>query len=847
MTIRSRGRLLLTSALSCAVVALAAQASSPKPVGGSAADLAWLRYGRVSDAGPSHIPPFPDQIVVLGTDPVLTTAGEELAAGLERLSGRRPRVVTQAADGRSIVLGTLPALSAAAMPATPPRPLGPEDFWITEHPGGSLLVAGLTARGVLYGAFALVRQLAIDPTARFDAGPQGPAAAIRWVNHWDNLDGTIERGYAGRSIFFTNGAVAGDLSRARAYARLLASVGVNGCTINNVNADTRVLMPAFLPQLARVADAFRPYGVRLSVSVDFSSPTRLGGLDTFDPLDPRVAAWWRTTADAVYGAVPDLGGFVLKADSEGRLGPSAYGRTHADAANVIARALASHDGVLLYRGFVYDHHMDWRNPANDRAKAAYDNFTMLDGQFDANVVLQVKHGPIDFQVREPASPLFAALGRTNQAIEVQITQEYTGQQRHVVFLAPMWQEVLDFDMHADGRATSVAQLVTGRAFGRPLGGFVGVSNVGLASNWLGHDLAPANLYAFGRLSWDPAIRSERIADEWARLTFGPDTAVSAAVSGILMDSWPAYEHYTGPLGAGTLTDIINIHYGPGVESSERNGWGQWHRADEKGVGMDRTVATGTGYIGQYPAPVARMYESLETCPDALLLFMHHVPYTHVLHSGKTVVQHIYDSHYDGAAEAAPFVERWRALEGRVDPPRYRAVLAGLEYQAGHAVVWRDAVCQYFRRLSGIRDAAGRVDDMPGRLEAEDAQLTGYAPVDVVPWETASRGRAVACAAADRRCAAAWRYRGAEGVFDLHVLYYDERDGASRYRLLAAGRLVAEWTADDTLPTSVPDGHSATRRRLPSVRIAPGEEIRIEAVADAQEQAVLDYVELVPHR
>jgi alpha-glucuronidase len=489
--------------------------------------------------------------------------------------------------------------------------------------------------------------------------------------------------------------------------------------------------------------------------------------------------------------------------------------------------------------------MDWRNPRNDRARAAFDNFRARDGQFADNVVLQVKHGPIDFQVREPASPLFAALRKTNQVIELQITQEYTGQQRHVVFLAPMWQEVLDFDMHAGRSGTPVAQLVTGRTFARPLGGFVGVSNVGLAANWLGHDLALANLYAFGRLAWDPSLRADRIADEWSRLTFGADPAVAPVVRALLMDSWPGYEGYTGPLGAGTLTDIINIHYGPGVESSERNGWGQWHRADEKGVGMDRTVAAGTGYIGQYSAPVASMYESRESCPDALLLFMHHVPYTHVLHSGKTVIQHIYDSHYAGAAEAAGFVERWRSLEGRVDAARYRDVLAHLEYQAGHAVVWRDAVCGWFRRTSGIPDAAGRVERVPGRLEAETAQLAGYAPVDVTPWETASQGKAVACGTAQRGCNAAWRHAGAAGLFDLHVLYYDERDGVSRFQLFVDGRPSGAWTADDSFPTTVPDGHSATRRRFRALRLAAGNEIRIEAVPDAGERAVLDYIELVP--
>jgi len=811
-----------------------------------AGDLAWLRYGRTQDAPNSILTTIPAQIAVLGTHALVQTAATELATAIEQLSAHRPRLVAGPADGASITLGTLDAVEAAGMPVRPSIRLGAEGYSIAARPGGSFVMAGQDPQGVLYGTFALARQLALDPAARVTAESQTPSAPVRWVNHWDNLDGTVERGYAGRSIFFENGRVLDDLSRVREYARLLASVGINGCTVNNVNADTRIITQEFLPQLARLASAFRPYGIRLSISVDFSSPRKLGGLDTFDPLDARVAGWWRSKADEIYRAVPDLGGFVLKADSEGRLGPSAYGRTHAEAANAIARGLAPHGGILLYRGFVYDHHMDWRDLRNDRAKAAYDNFKALDGQFDANVVLQVKHGPIDFQVREPVSPLFAALRRTNQAIELQIAQEYTGQQRHAVFLAPMWQEVLDFDMQADGRpGTRVARLVTGRAYGRPLGGFVGVSNVGRAPNWLGHDLAVANLYAFGRLAWDPSLRAERIADEWSRLTFGRDPAVLKVTSGILMDSWPAYERYTGPLGAGTLTDIINIHYGPGIESSERNGWGQWHRGDEKGIGMDRTVATGTGYIGQYPPIIAKLYESLETCPDDLLLFMHHVPYTHVLHSGKTVIQHVYDTHYEGAAQAAGFVERWRTLEGRVDPGRFHAVLARLEYQAGHAIVWRDAVCQWFRRMSGIPDAAGRVDHVPGRLEAENAQLEGYTPTDITPWETASRGKAVACAEGATSCAVMWRHQGPAGVFDFSVLYYDERDGASRYRLITSGRTVAEWTADDTLPTIVPDGHSATRRTFRGIRLGSGEEIRIEAVPDAGERAVVDYIEMTP--
>ncbi len=298
-----------------------------------------------------------------------------------------------------------------------------------------------------------------------------PYAPIRWVNEWNNIDGSIERGYGGRSIFWEGGHIREDLSRVSEYGRLLASLGINGISINNVNANPLVLSPEFVPQVARVADVLRPWGVRLALAIDFGSPQSLGKLPTYDPLDPAVIAWWKARADDLYKAIPDFGGFVLKADSEGRVGPSAYGRTHADAANVVARALAPHGGVIFYRGFVYDHHMDWNNPKNDRARAAYDNFRPLDGQFDANAIIQIKHGPIDFQVREPSSPLFGALERTNQAIELQITQEYMGQARHTVFLPPMWKETLDFDMHVGaGGPSPVKAIVSGKTFHRPLGG-----------------------------------------------------------------------------------------------------------------------------------------------------------------------------------------------------------------------------------------------------------------------------------------------------------------------------------------------------------------------------------------
>src|SRR5262245_51941983 len=504
---------------------------------------AWLRYSAIEPEQKDRYNAVPRRVLLLGDSVVLKTARDEAIRGLTSMLGEPVTALTERGSGSIILMGTLDRVRAIVDDPGVPTQLRADGFWLGRaimKQGPALVVAGQSDRGVLYGAFALLRRVGARADLAQINDREEPAAPVRWINHWDNLDGTIERGYAGRSIFFENGRVADDLTRVQDYARLLASVGINGLTINNVNANPQVIADAFLPQLKRVADVLRPWGITLSVSIDFSSPRRIGGLDTFDPLDARVAAFWKDRVDAIYRAVPDLGGVVLKADSEGRLGPSAYGRTHADAANVIARALAPHGGLIFYRGFVYDHLMDWRNPKNDRARAAYDNFHALDGRFDANVVLQIKHGPIDFQVREPASPLFGALKNTNQAIELQITQEYLGQQRHVCFIVPMWKRVLDFDMQAKGTGTSVKSLVSGRVFGRRLGGFVGVSNVGRDTNWLGHDLAMANLYGFGRLAWNPGLSPQQIADDWTRLTFGNDPQVVETVTGILLDSWPAY-------------------------------------------------------------------------------------------------------------------------------------------------------------------------------------------------------------------------------------------------------------------------------------------------------------------
>jgi alpha-glucuronidase len=536
---------------------------------------------------------------------------------------------------------------------------------------------------------------------------------------------------------------------------------------------------------------------------------------------------------------------VVKADSEGRLGPSVYQRSAADAANVIARALKPHGGIVFYRAFVYDHHLDWTNLKNDRAKAAYDIFHPLDGKFDDNVIVQIKYGPIDFQVREPVSPLFGGLEHTNTGIELQVTQEYTGQQRHTCFLVPMWKQILDFDLRVNNSSTPVKEIIAGNSFHRPTGGYIGVVNVGLDQNWLGNHLAMANLYGFGRLAWNPNLTSEEIVEEWTRLTFGNDPEVVRTISQIQLASWNVYESYTGTLGLQTLTNILGPHYGPGPESQEGNGWGQWIRAEKDAVGMDRSVATGTGFVGQYSPEAQKLYESVTNTPDELLLFFHHVPYTYKLHSRKTVIQSIYDSHYDGAEKVSQFVNEWKSLHSLIDDARYNDVLAQLTYQSGHAIVWRDTIDAWFQRISGVPDGQGRVGNHPHRTEAELMELEGYIPIDVIPWEGASGGKGVVCPETKQVCKAKLRFAGSPGRYEIDVEYFDQNNGASKYQLFVGDRIVDTWIADGHLPATQPNADSSTRHRISGVTLRPGDEIRIAGIPDEGERAPLDYVEIYP--
>lgn len=708
----------------------------------------WLRYER--------LPPdlleqaaVPSRIVALNEtegSPVYT-AGLEVQEGLAGILGADVEITRakhfdpgdayQSGLGPEVIVGTQDAFPKSYVSdlGLETSTLKEDGFFLYRDEGrsGAVVVVGQNERGALYGAFEYLSILAqgMEGSKELRSVANNPSAPIRWVNQWDNMDGTIERGYAGLSIFFANGTVREDLSRVAPYARLLASVRVNAIIVNNVNADAKLLSDENMAGLTRIADLMRPWGVQIGISLNFASPMDYGGLSTFDPLDQGVIQWWTDVTVSLYAHVPDLVGYLVKASSEGQPGPLTYNRTLAEGANMFARAAAPHGGIIMFRAFVYDHHLSYLDWYNDRANAQVEFFGELDGQFDDNVVVQIKYGPIDFQVREPVSPLFAHLRHTATVMELQVAQEYLGQQCHLVYLPPLWREILDFDLRVDGERSLVGgDILTGERFGQRLSGYAAVVNVGLNATWLGSHLAMSNLYAYGATAWDPSADPEDTLEAWSRLTFGAGAGVSDVrdtVRAMSMASWPAYENYTGNLGVQTLTDITGPHYGPNPASQDHNGWGQWTRADGEGIGMDRTARNGTANAAQYPAEVAAVYEDVDATPEDLLLWFHHVPWTRELRGkGRTVIQWFYDAHFAGAETVAAFPGMWEGVRDAVDAERWGDVMFRLEYQAGHAIVWRDAVTQFYRNMSGIEDERGRVGLLlPGGRDEDGSSDNDY--------------------------------------------------------------------------------------------------------------------------
>jgi alpha-glucuronidase len=429
-------------------------------------------------------------------------------------------------------------------------------------------------------------------------------------------------------------------------------------------------------------------------------------LETADPLDEKVREFWKKTADLIYEHIPYFGGFVVKADSENRPGPFTYNRTHADGANMLAEALKPHGGLVFWRCFVYNNHQDWRDRKTDRARAAYDHFEPMDGEFAENVVLQIKNGPMDFQVREAVSPLFGALKNTNQALEFQIAQEYTGQQKHICYLVPLWKEVLEFDTYATGEGSTVQEVLTEYPTNPTSNGIVAVVNTGMDKNWTGHKLAQANLFGYGRLIWDATLSPEEIVEEWISATYQLSNEGKETLKEILLSSWETYEKYTSPLGLGWMVQPGH-HYGPSPEGYEYDMWGTYHYTNRNGTGVDRTLATGTGYARQYYDQNFEKYENIETCPEELLLFFHHVSYDYKLKNGKTLIQHIYDTHFEGYEKVVEYQEKWEKLKSEVDEESYQNVKERLEEQLRSAREWRDQINTYYYRHSGVEDEKGR--------------------------------------------------------------------------------------------------------------------------------------------
>ncbi|WP_071146093.1 alpha-glucuronidase [Bacteroides ihuae] len=618
------------------------------------------------------------------------------------------------------------------------KKLGEEGFTIrTSADGKKITVASFGEAGILYGVYHLLRlQQTGELTAQLNIS-ESPSYKIRVLNHWDNLDRTVERGYAGRSLWHWEQLPDTLSPRYEEYARANASIGINATVLNNVNATPQMLSREYLQKVKALAGVFRPYGIKVYLSINFSSPAELSGLSTSDPLDTSVRCWWKEKVNEIYRLIPDFGGFLVKANSEGLPGPQDFGRTHADGANMLADALQPHGGIVMWRAFVY-------SPGDsDRAKQAYQEFMPLDGKFRDNVIIQVKNGPIDFQPREPFSPLFGAMKQTAVMPEFQITQEYLGFSNHLVYLAPLWKECLESDTYQHGQGSTVACVTDGSVYPHQLTAIAGVANIGDDANWCGHPFAQANWYAFGRLSWNNELTSAQIADEWIKQTFSDNesqndtigatsknigyewkngasssikpikgsmdltvaswkTTFLPQVRQMMLQSREAAVDYMMPLGLHHLF-AFGHHYGPEPWCNVLGARADWlptyyHKADSVGVGFDRS-STGSNAVSQYQSPLCEMYNDVQTCPENLLLWFHHVPWNHKMKSGRTLWDELCYTYDQGVQQARSFQKTWDTMEPFVDSQRFHEVQRRLKIQTRDAVWWKDACLLYFQQFS----------------------------------------------------------------------------------------------------------------------------------------------------
>lgn len=663
----------------------------------------WLRYDAIADKeiARNYRSAFSQLIFPEGT-PTLIAAKRELQQGLKGLLQYQPAEVKQA-TGNTLIIGTPQnnALIAGAGFKTLLNGLGTDGYFIkTVNTNGKsrLIIGANTDKGVLYGVFNFLRLLQTNKQVGHLNIVDQPAVTYRILDHWDNLNRTVERGYAGFSIWNWHKLPEFIDPRYIDYARANASVGINGTVLNNVNANALSLTSAYLVKAAAIANALRPYGIRVYLSARFSAPVEIGGLQTADPLDPAVKKWWADKVDEIYSLIPDFGGFLVKANSEGQPGPQSYGRNHADGANMLADAVAPHHGIVMWRAFVYDN-----NVPDDRAKQAYNEFKPLDGKFKDNVIIQVKNGAIDFQPREPFHPLFGAMPKTALMPELQLTQEYLGFSTHLVYEAPLVKECLDADTYSAGKGSTVANVITGKMNPRLITGIAGVANIGTDMNWCGHPFAQANWYAFGRLAWNPAQTSAAIADDWLRMTFSNNQGFISPVKAFMLQSRENTVNYMTPLGLHHIMAATG-HYGPGPwdNNLSRADWNPiyYHKADANGVGFDRSTQ-GSNAVSQYFPPVRDEFNNLATCPDKYLLWFHHLPWNYKMRSGETLWNELVDHYYRGADSVKAMQLTWNRMNAYVDPERFTEVQQLMSIQLNEAIRWRDACVQYFQTFSNM--------------------------------------------------------------------------------------------------------------------------------------------------
>jgi alpha-glucuronidase len=675
----------------------------------------WLRYAQIENA--VLLREYRNQvkhIIIKAETPTLKVAKNELETGLLKMLGIRPVFSETMNSPGNLIIGLPDAFEIIKknISAKELQDMGSEGF-ILRQTENNLIIASNTEIGLLYGVFRFLKMLQQErPLSELNV-VESPKTQIRILNHWDNLNRTVERGYAGFSLWDWFRLPEIIHPRYIDYARANASVGINGTVLTNVNANAQILTPVYLEKVKALADAFRPYGLKVYLTARFSAPIELDKLPTADPLDAQVQAWWKQKAEEIYSYIPDFGGFLVKADSEGQPGPHNYNRNHAEGANMLADAVAPHGGIIMWRAFVYD-----QNVPEDRIKQAYNEFKPLDGKFRDNVIVQVKNGPLDFQPREPFHPLFGGLEKSNLMPEFQITQEYLGFSTHLVYLAPLYEECLRSDTHAKGEGSTVAKAIDGSLFGQKLTGMAGVSNIGTDRNWTGHPFGQANWYSFGRLAWDPYLDSQEIADEWIKMTFTKDIAFLKPVKEMMLNSRETCVNYMTPLGLHHIM-AAGHHHGPGPwVDGRRPDWTAiyYHRASPEGIGFDRT-SSGSNAVALYHEPVAEMFSNIETCPENLLLWFHRVPWDYKVRSGNILWDEIALHYQKGVDDVRNMQSTWNSMKKYVDTERFRYVKSLLEIQEKEAVWWRNACLLYFQTFSN--------KPIPPAVEKPDKTLEYY--------------------------------------------------------------------------------------------------------------------------